>query len=258
MLPSFTVDGYKNLVDRVVSDGFQVKPVSAMPVMQENCIYFRHDLDFSVVLSTPIAEIENAAGITATYFVLLSGHYNPFHQETVAAIKTIKRLGHEIGLHYDLKNWPANIYDATKKLKNEIEMLESITESKVESIVMHEPFRGGDDFFAIDPSILGLVNPTFFQKNYSNLCYVSDSCRAWRDENLLRFMERSLPQKSLMLNTHPELWLATRKKDRINYLESELAPAAMKSIREYYTETVKSVWETHHAAVNGFGDECDD
>jgi hypothetical protein len=61
-----------------------------------------------------------------------------------------------------------------------------------------------------------------------------------------------------MLNTHPELWLASKRQSRITYLENELAPAATKSVWDYFTKTVKAVWETHHAAVHGVGDRDED
>lgn len=257
-LPQFTISGYMDLIHRITSSGFQIKPVSALPDRQENCVYLRHDVDLSISLVVNVADLESAAGISATYFVLLTGTYNPFHEESIAAIRKIKSLGHEIGLHYDLKNWPENRLEANEKLRNEIKILESISESEVGAIVMHEPFRGGEDFFATDVVESGLINPTYYQKTDGGLCYVSDSCRAWRDDTLVKFVDRKLPQNRLMLNTHPELWLATRRQGRITYLENELIPAATKSIQDYFTNTVKPVWETHHAAVNGYGDQDED
>jgi hypothetical protein len=255
ILPQFTINGYKELIHSITRSGFQVKPISALPDKHENCVYLRHDVDLSISLVVNVAELESAAGISATYFVLLTGTYNPFHEESIAAIRKIRSLGHEIGLHYDLKNWPENRKEADEKLKNEIAILESISESKVDAIVMHEPFRGGVDFFATDVTESGLINPTYYQKTDGELCYVSDSCRAWRDDTIIKFIERKLPQTRLMLNTHPELWLATKSQSRIAYLENELTPAVTKSIRDYFRNTVKPAWETHHAAVTGYGDQ---
>ncbi len=257
-LPPFTMDGYKNLIHTMLSGGFQIKPISALPDRQENCIYLRHDIDFSVVLAIKLAEIENAAGIVSTNFVLLTGPYNPFHEETVAAIKRIKNLGHEIGLHYDLKNWPQNRQAANAKLANEIQILEAVAETKINSIVMHQPSMGGEDFFATEASAASLINPTFYQRTDTDLCYVSDSCRAWRDDALVKFIQRDIPQTRLMLNTHPESWLASKKMNRIAYLEKVLAPAANQYANDYFFKTVKTLWETQPAAVNGFGDEDED
>jgi hypothetical protein len=181
MLPQFTINGYMELIHRLTGSGFQFRPISSMIAKQENCVYFRHDIDLSVSLAVNVAELESEVGISATYFILLTGPYNPFHEESVTAIRRLKSLGHEIGLHYDLKNWPENRQAANIKLKNEIKILESIAESEVKAIVMHEPFRGGEDFFAADVAVTGLINPTYYQKTDKDLCYVSDSCRAWRD-----------------------------------------------------------------------------
>lgn len=258
MLPPFTIDGYRNLIHRMMSGGFQIKPISAMPDRSENSLYLRHDIDFSPALSTRIAEIENAAGVVSTYFILLTGPYNPFHEETVAAIRKIKSLGHEIGLHYDLTNWPQDRQVAKAKLENEIQILETISETKINSIVMHQPSMGGGDYFAAGADATPMINPTYYQKTDSDLCYVSDSCRAWRDDTLLKFIDRKLPQTRLMLNTHPESWLATKKTHRITYLERVLAPAATQCATDYFLKTVKILWETQPAAMNGFGDEDED
>jgi peptidoglycan/xylan/chitin deacetylase (PgdA/CDA1 family) len=257
-LPPFTIDGYKNLIHEMSSGGFQIKPVSALPDRQKNCIYLRHDIDFSAVLATHIAEIENAAGLSATYFILLSGPYNPFHEESVAAIRRIKSLGHEIGLHYDQKNWPQNRQAANAKLANEIQILESIAETKINSIVMHQPSLGGEDYFSTEADAASWINPTYYQKTDRDLCYVSDSCRAWRDDTLVKYFNRELLQTRMMLNTHPESWLAGKKMNRIAYLEKVLAPAATQCANDYFFKTVKTLWETQPAAVNGFGDEDED
>lgn len=257
-LPPFTVGGYQSLIHEMKSADFQVKPISAMPDRQKNCIYLRHDIDFSVALATRIAEIENSVGISATYFVLLSGPYNPLHEESIASIRRLKSLGHEIGLHYDLINWPKNKIESSAKLASEIRLLESLAETRISAIAMHQPSLGGEDIFATEADAASWINPTYYQRADSDLCYVSDSCRAWRDDTLVKFINRELPQSRMMLNTHPESWLADRKMNRITYLEKVLVPAANQFASDYFLKTVKGLWETQPAAVNGFGDEDED
>lgn len=255
-LPPFTLDGFRNLIQRIKDEGFQIRSTSALPDRQENTVYLRHDLDFSVALAVEIAEIENAAGIQATYFVLLSGPYNCLHDESIRAIRRIKNLGHEIGLHYDLSGWPKVMSDALARLAFQIQVLESIAETKVNSIVMHQPSLGGEDHFATDDS--GFINPSFYQKTDSDLCYVSDSCRAWRDDSLDSFIRRELLQTRMMLNIHPESWIAQKKMSRISFLTNVLFPAVSQSNRDYFLKTVRGLWETQPAAVNGVGDRDED
>jgi hypothetical protein len=48
-----------------------------------------------------MAELEHAAGISSTFFVLVDGQfYDPLQTEVVRQIRQIKSLGHEIGLHF--------------------------------------------------------------------------------------------------------------------------------------------------------------
>ena len=63
-----------------------------------------------------------------------------------------------------------------------------------------------------------------------------------------------MPQTRLMLNTHPELWMASRKQSRISFLENELTPAVIKPITRYFENTVRPVWEMHHAKMTGYED----
>lgn len=256
MLPEFTITGYTNLLRDLCGRNFQVVPISAMPQRRPNSIYLRHDVDFSPELATTVSEIENSLGVVSTFFILLAGHYNPFNAEVVSAIKKIKSLGHEIGLQYDLMNWPQDKHLAQVKLEREVKILESIVDSEIKSIVMHQPSLGGDDIFATS-DYLTFVNPTYYQRNDPDLSYVSDSCRAWRDDTLLKFINRGIVQNRLMLNTHPESWLSTKKMNRINYLEEVLFQKVTKSVTDYYLGTVKHLWQTQPGPVNGFGNESE-
>src|SRR5581483_2867944 len=66
------------------------------------CI-LRHDVDYTLYSALKLAHEEAARGIRATYFLLLnSAYYNllsPSHGYVAAALV---RLGHEVGLHYDV------------------------------------------------------------------------------------------------------------------------------------------------------------
>lgn len=250
-LPSFQLESFRVLIKNFILSGFRLKPASALPDRETNSVYLRHDVDFSIELSVPMAEVEAELRVQSIYYILLTGPYNVLNKNSVNAIKKIVELGHQIGLHYDLQSYPTDELKATQKLQQESEIIKEITGHPLLSIVMHEPFKGGADIFINKKEYL---NPSFFQKNDTTLCYISDSCRAWRDDNLLRFLSRQTEQDRLLLNIHPESWLSKKPMHRLSYLEQILTPMALSSTKKYFLSYVRSIWMTHSAAVSGFGD----
>lgn len=253
-LPNFTILDYKNLLLKIRNEGFSTESILTLDREKSDSVYIRHDIDFSVAHTIAMAEAENQFAISSTYYILLTGPYNIFHEKSSLAIRRLVELGHEIGLHYDLKAYPETSGAATSHLHKEIDILEFVAGAQVKTIVMHEPFRGNQDILLNQP---GLINPSLYQKNDSRLCYISDSCRAWRDDNLLRFLRRETTENRLQLNIHPELWLADKKQNRMKYLDDTLIPAIFDEGTRYYSEVVRTVWLTHPAVTNGSVDEVE-
>ena len=64
-------------------------------------IALRHDIDFAPEYSLQMAQLEHAAGVSSTYFVLVDGlFYDALRTDIVRQIRQIHALGHEIGLHF--------------------------------------------------------------------------------------------------------------------------------------------------------------
>src|SRR5688572_31966923 len=64
----------------------------------------RHDIDYSTGAALALAEQESRRGVRATYFLLPNSLYynllDPVHADVP---QRLTALGHEIGLHYDVK-----------------------------------------------------------------------------------------------------------------------------------------------------------
>jgi hypothetical protein len=71
-------------------------------------IALRHDIDHDVENALRLAELEHAAGVHATYYVLPSAWYYRFETDsgisplTLKALARMAEMGHEIGLHNDV------------------------------------------------------------------------------------------------------------------------------------------------------------
>lgn len=250
-LPRFNIIGYAELIKSLSDSGCSFRSINKINAHRPKDVFLRHDVDFSLELTLPIAEEEQKLGARSCYYVLLSGPYNPCSAASINAMKQLRAMGHEIGLHYDLSLYPDTPNRARKRLDCEVEFLQQLSGGEVSTIVMHEPSRGHEDFFLDVP---GYINPTYFQRTNPDLLYVSDSCRAWRDLSLCEYLNGQSEKSCLMLNTHPESWLADRPQHRITYLEKTLLPKVLEPTQRYFLDAVRNAWQTHVGPVSGYGD----
>ena len=214
--------------------------MESMP--EEKCIFLRHDCDFFLDGWQKMPECENKLKISATYYICLTQHYNIFRDENRDFLCQLIEMGHEIGLHYDVTTYPEDAKKVFKHLEFEINVLSTIIGKQVKTIVMHQPFKGNIDPFQSHENYINPNNPIY----RNNMSYISDSCRAWRDEKLLECFGVNQPQK-LMLNLHPELWLNGKITNRIEYLDKVLIKYSNMSQKLYLDNIVRDIWLTHEA-----------
>lgn len=243
-LPDFTLADYASTLDALRASGYAVRPVSTLPSSTDGpTLYLRHDVDFHLGRIVEMGELEAASGVAATYYVALTQPYNVLSEASRSTLRALVSLGHEIGLHYDLMTYPANPDEWQDHLAWELSVLERVAERPVQTLCMHQPFLGTPDPFR---ELDGLVHP-HDPRLQEGLVYVSDSCRAWRDDTLLRCLSGDVPRK-LLLNTHPELWLGEAGLSREAYLHRVLDHATEEH-RTYLQEEVAEVWRTHEGPI---------
>jgi hypothetical protein len=105
---------------------------------------------------------------------------------------------------------------------------------------MHLPHKGQPDPFQQLDEYTHPHDPRYQE----GLLYVSDSCRAWRDESLLTCFGSSPPRR-LLLTSHPELWLDGTIADRMMYLDRVLIENASRQCIDYFNQDVRHVWVNH-------------
>jgi len=176
-MPNFTYSDYKNLLSGFQRNGFNLCNISNFDKSPPKKIGLRHDVDFFLEGTLKIAEIENNLNISSTYYVLVNGYYNLLLEENKKIIFNLLEMGHEIGLHYDLSSYPTDYKNAYDQLIWEVKFLEKLARTHVTTIVSHQPFINFNDPFV---SLSEYLNPSVF----TDIVYISDSCRAWRDDTL--------------------------------------------------------------------------
>lgn len=240
-LPEFGLDHYEQLLLALAGNGYEFRTIGQMPEpLDGRAVYLRHDIDLHVPGVERMAEVETALGARSTYCVLLTQHYNPLYPENRTVLRRLVELGHEIGLHYDLTTYPVEDMALRRHLEWEIELLSAVVGVPVRTISMHQPFEGRDDVLRETDEFVHPHDPRLG----ADLTYVSDSCRAWRDESLLRCFGPDAPRRLLLL-THPELWLDGGVRDRMEFLETVLLPNTTAQHAAFVDQTVRGVWQRH-------------
>jgi len=238
-MPNFALDDYRTLISGFQRAGYDIRKVSAMSDLSlSRVLFLRHDIDFHLYGVNTIAEAEKDLGCYATYYVLLTGYYNALCPENTQILRALVDIGHEIGLHYDLECYPRDVEQSLTRLRRDTNILSDVIGQPVRTISTHEPFRFPDPFLTLD----GYLHPQD-PRLQEGLTFVSDSCRMWRDETLLRCFGSDPPNR-VLLTTHPELWLDGSVNDRPDYLMKVVLSNATHQLRDYL-EKRGPIWERH-------------
>jgi len=165
-------------------------------------IVLRHDVDFAPGFSLDMAELEHAAGISSTFFVLVDGQfYNPLDSEVVRQIRRIHELGHEIGLHFAVST--AVHADVGAEVAFRLSVLSDIVGTAVRSFSQHDPVNAGVAAVTLPPGHHPCVDAARAIDAH-DLLYVSDSAMMWRRYTFATAMEE---ERNLCLLAHPHSWL---------------------------------------------------
>ena len=198
----FTTDQYLELIN-VAKLSYKFVGYAEIS-LSKRFVLWRHDIDYSVNRALKLAEIENKAGVKATYFINPHAEfYNFLERSQSQKIRHIILLGHDIGLHFD-----AAYYDVK-------------SESQLDDLIVREADLL-ENWFGIRPVVFSFHNPTEYllsceQESYGGLIncysqkfkktipYCSDSNGYWRFRRLRDVLEAAT-DPFLHVLTHPEWW----------------------------------------------------
>lgn len=90
-----TYDAYEALLKDMKQIGYS----TSTPAAAKNGLLIRHDIGFDIAGAVPLAEREQAAGLSAVYFVdPQSSAYNVFSTDNAGILRGLVSCGHRIGL----------------------------------------------------------------------------------------------------------------------------------------------------------------
>jgi len=245
MLDQFTYAEYAELVARLrrgrANLCFGDFADGRGPQGEEPFFLLRHDVDLSIEAALEMARREAEMEVRATYFLLLScEHYNLLAEDHAGVARQLVGMGHEVGLHYDVRAMARRSDSLASQLRLEADLLSALAGAPVRSIAMHLPGLHGDDPFAAES---GFVN-AYDRRFTGEIAYFSDSCGAWRDNAVEAFAGDELPERVQLL-VHPFYWRA-EPGDRWDRLERW--GTALRRRIDAIEERVRRVWNTHDGA----------
>ncbi|MGD9537698.1 MAG: hypothetical protein AB7P52_08640 [Alphaproteobacteria bacterium] len=231
---SFTPAGYRALLDSLCARGYEVRDFfSARP--ERRHLILRHDVDVSLEAALEMAAFEAGLGVRSSYFVLLRSElYNPFAPPGQAALRLIRALGHEVGLHFDAALVEGGLDALDAAAANECALLEGLLGTSVRMISFHRPAKV---LLGLDRPLAGRAHayePRFF----SSIGYCSDSRGAFRHGEPLA-QPAVAAGTAMQLLTHPIWWMGEAEADVTARLERFIAARA-DAMREALAATIQS------------------
>ena len=157
----------------------------------------RHDIDLDINKALTMAEIEASIGVYSCFMFLTNCTFYSIDDNSVAsAIRSIKKMGHDVGIHYDIHQ------DKNSTIEVECCRLEYIIGSKIQSISFHRPIPK----YINGPTYIGgRINA--YASDLMNW-YLSDSKGAWREGEPLAIIKnyKNKNNRILQLLVHPIWW----------------------------------------------------
>lgn len=178
-MKDFTRHKYKELLLALQAAGytFQTMEEYVTSPAEGKVVVLRHDVDLHPNNSLLMAQLEQRMGAKATYYFRSVPESN-----RPDVIKSIARLGHEVGYHYeDMALAEGNVDEAYAHFEGMLAYFRTMY--PVKTICMHgvptSRYDGRDLWKKYDYHPLGIICEPYLDLDYSRLLYLTDTGRRW-------------------------------------------------------------------------------
>jgi hypothetical protein len=231
----FTLKKYSELLHGLEDGGYRFLTFEQYCLEKESLdkaryVILRHDVDMKAENSLAIARIEHSFDIKASYYFRIVKQSNK-----PEIIKAIAGLGNEIGYHYeDMALCKGIPEEAIEHFKKQLDYFRRFY--PVKTICMHgaprSKYDGRDLWKRYDYHNFGIIGEPYFDVDFSNVFYLTDTGRRWdgfnvsvrdkvssyqdnwiRDglvfhstEDVIKAVANGTFPQRLMMTTHPQRW----------------------------------------------------
>ena len=196
----------------------------------ERFVILRHDVDLKAKNSLATAQMEHELGISVSYYFRVVPQSNK-----PEIIRAIVELGHEIGYHYeDMTIANGDVKNAYEHFTQQLAYFRQFY--PVRTICMHgaptSQWDGRDLWEQYDYKQLGIVGEPYFDVDFSEVFYLTDTGRRWdgykvsvrdkiplyqdqwteqglvyrRTQAIIRAVKEDRLPPRIMITTHPQRW----------------------------------------------------
>lgn len=164
----FTYEAYRGLLTLLREQGYAIRNYHNYADVPR-CAILRHDIDYSLDQVVRLAELEAEENVSSTWFVLLrTDFYNAASKSGQEALRRIRSLGHEIGLHFDETSYVPDL-GPDKVIENIIKecgllsaLLGGVPHQEISCVSMHIPPCATLEADYAIPGIVNSYGKTFF------------------------------------------------------------------------------------------------
>ncbi len=206
---AFTLAHYKYCLALAKKKGYKFLTMAdyaarRAELASEKLILMRHDIDHKLSLALNFANVEKELGVPATYFIRIHADYNPLSFSNYSAMKQLRTMGHELGLHYDCDF--AGLFGEVQEkfLARDKAAFENAIGQRISGVSSHEPNKSKllltDEFIMAHGFNYDAYSDIFLKE----LKYISDSSSRWREGCMCNFIKEDV--RRLCILTHPIWW----------------------------------------------------
>jgi len=214
-----------NLLESLISAGYEFQAFkNFVQEPLDKVVILRHDVDKKPENSLRFAEIEHEKGLKASYFFRVVPE--SLHVDKLLAIK---KLGHEIGYHYeDMDSAKGDPEKAIRSFEENLQKLRKL--APIDTICMHgSPLSKYDNkelWRHFDYRDYCIIGEPYFDVDYSKVFYITDTGRKWNNreasirdkvespfeievkstEHFIELIKAGKMPEQMMINTHPQRW----------------------------------------------------
>jgi UDP-N-acetylglucosamine 2-epimerase len=203
----FTYTEYRGILQKLRNSGYSFAPFyEAERLLRKNqrFILLRHDIDLDLGKAVALAELENDAGVAATYFFMLrTPHYSLLSREGTVAVERILSLGHHFGLHFDCAVYAdKEVETLARHCASEVRIMEQWFQRNISVVSYHRP---NALVLTGNPGLSAPLPHTCMPLFVKEITYYSDSRGEWRngDPTTTEAFEQGRP---LHILVHPIWW----------------------------------------------------
>jgi hypothetical protein len=199
---SLTYQHYQQILADALRAGFKFRTFrdGADVPQNERVFFMRHDIDLDPFAALRMAQLEHAAGVTATYFILpTSPYYNIMSAPVRDALRSIAALGGDIQLHFDAAPYAnAGLDEIENAIAQQARWLEEALGSiTVRAVSFHRPAS------ALMGVTLGKYLSAYSPRFFSEFHYISDSAGQFREHCVCALFDKHEVIHCLI---HPIWW----------------------------------------------------